>query len=351
MGVAVVVGCAVMLVGVAGGCRSNAYSDVYNQKMASEVRVLEDQLYEADYQNRVLQEKLQRATTKSQRDDLKPSPLKAETKSSAKLRSMLQSPKPDPKPDAYSPNDFDLGDDIEAGEMIDPGTPAKMESPAKPSVSKAKAQSMPPKANDSLLPAPGGPEPPGPDDLKIPQIVPGEMMPPPSSKGLPEKPPGQIQLPDAVRALSPGGAKVGIPTTLSIHPGLSAGYTFDDGSEGLYLIVNVLDEQQRPLDLESFDIGAPMTIVATDPNREMESSRVGRWEFDASQVAKMVRNEPVSGIAIPLHWQGERPDCETVMVHVRLKGDGEEMRCEAKLGVKPRSIVAEWMPRSTAVKR
>ena len=47
------------------GC-GRAHSDLYQQRMASEIRVLEDQLYDADYQNQVLQEKLHRYQDKVQ---------------------------------------------------------------------------------------------------------------------------------------------------------------------------------------------------------------------------------------------------------------------------------------------
>ena len=50
------------------GCRSRAHNDLYQDKMASEIRVLEDQLYDADYQNRVLRDKVWRLQ-RSQRDD------------------------------------------------------------------------------------------------------------------------------------------------------------------------------------------------------------------------------------------------------------------------------------------
>ena len=43
------------------GCRSRAQQDLYQQKMIREVRILEDKLYEADYKNRALSEKLKRA--------------------------------------------------------------------------------------------------------------------------------------------------------------------------------------------------------------------------------------------------------------------------------------------------
>ncbi len=38
-----------------------AYRDVYTQKMAGEIRNLEDQLYQADYENQVLNDRLSRA--------------------------------------------------------------------------------------------------------------------------------------------------------------------------------------------------------------------------------------------------------------------------------------------------
>ncbi len=333
------------------GCRSNAYSDVYNQKLASEVRVLEDQLYDADYQNRVLEQKLQRKAEENERLKESTSATSSDRKPYLRPKPFAPTPFPDPKVDSYSPNDFDLGDDVETLDpesWVDPGVPSEPEAiDAGTSV----PDTPKPTEKKSLLPAPGGPEPPGPEDLTIPPVEPGEMLPPPSTDGAPEKPPGQILLPDAVRSVSPGGAKAGVPTSLSIHPGLSAGYQFEDGDEGLYLVVNVLDEQQRPLDLEAFEIEAPLTIVATDPDKAVNESRVARWEFTSAEVAKLIRNEPVSGLAIPLKWQEKRPDGDSVIVHVRLKGETEEMRCEAKLSVKPKTAIADWTPRSPAKKR
>ncbi|MEO1618293.1 MAG: hypothetical protein AAFV88_20750 [Planctomycetota bacterium] len=49
-----------LLICVLVGCRGRSYEDVYRQKLAGEIRVLEDQLYEADYQNRVLRDELNR---------------------------------------------------------------------------------------------------------------------------------------------------------------------------------------------------------------------------------------------------------------------------------------------------
>lgn len=53
---------------LAGGCRGRSYDDVYRQKLAQEIRVLEDQLYEADYQNRVLRDEVQRLKSSASSD-------------------------------------------------------------------------------------------------------------------------------------------------------------------------------------------------------------------------------------------------------------------------------------------
>ncbi|TWT67561.1 hypothetical protein [Allorhodopirellula solitaria] len=62
--------CAILLL-PATGCRGRAQEDMYRQSLQREVRQLEDQLYEADYENRILIEKLRRERkAKPQVDEL-----------------------------------------------------------------------------------------------------------------------------------------------------------------------------------------------------------------------------------------------------------------------------------------
>ncbi len=360
----VAVACAVVC-SVVGGCRSNAYNDVYTQRMASEIRVLEDQLYDADYQNRVLQEKLERAAQRAEELEQAKADCRQPSKPERSPKPTLAPPVPKPLPsaDEYSPSDFDLGDDVQSldnFEAIAPGqsTPsdpfrddAETAADALPQTRKPEtppSDAATPKVNKEpgLLPPPGLPQPPGKEDLELPEIDPGELVPPPSPDGALELPPGQIKVPDAVNTFSPDNAKPAVPTSLSIHPGLSAMHVFEDGSEGMYLVVNVLDEQNQPLDLDSFEIDAPLTVLALDPEKELEASKIGRWEFTSEQVAKLVRKDPVSGLAIPVRWQDKRPTGDSVTVHVRIKGDEEEMRCEGELRTKSVPEMAQWMPRS-----
>jgi len=56
------------LVFITGGCRGRAQEDLYRQTLQREVRQLEDQLYEADYENRILIDKLRRERLTKQPD-------------------------------------------------------------------------------------------------------------------------------------------------------------------------------------------------------------------------------------------------------------------------------------------
>jgi hypothetical protein len=386
-----IVVCALAFCGI--GCRGSAYNDVYQQRLASEIRVLEDQLYEADYQNQVLKEKLDRATLRAQETQRSEtssrnrSPIVPRPKNLGRQIVPDSSPSfvPTPEPLDLSPDYFDLGDDQHAitpglsSERVAPSTPEALPKEANQSLSEPGSDQTLPKPIDSkpngskprtsndtadpfaddqapmippkLMPAPTEPQPPGKADLQLPELDLGTPVPPNSSNGTPDEPPGKIELPGAIQSLSPGGAKVGTPSTLQIHPGLSAAHTFDDGSEGLYLIVNVLDEQNRPLDLEQVQVSAALTVVAVEPGTPNEETLIGRWEFSPNEVSKLVRNEPVSGLAIPVRWREKRPNGERVEVHVRLKNADEEFRCQETLSAKLTPVVAEWTPRSPKATR
>lgn len=317
--------------------------------MASEIRVLEDQLYAADYENRVLRDKLERErlrqsdptpdestsppTRRSTRPSTEPTPAAeltpAPRQSADEIDSMeemldeleLDLPEVTPGVETEQPltdPDFDPGPD-----------PANTETEAPPGV--------------EILPAPGGPEPPGKNDTDPEEIIPGEILPPPVS---PEEtiPPGQIQLPDSVQAGN------GVPSGLRIHPSLSGGHRVEGETDGVMLVVNVVDPHGTAVDVSNFDIDGELSIVVLDPEREPDQARIGRWNFAGPQVAALVRTHPISGLHIPLKWQDEIPQGEEVIVHVRLRGEEDEMRCQRKISVQREPAVAEWSPRGESIR-
>ena len=341
--------------GFAGGCRGRAQDEIYRQKLTGEIRNLEDQLYEADYENRVLAQRLQRleqdlrrlretpeetrAAEPRRSRTLEPRPLEPGTPPESTRGRPTPPPGPTPAaPPSRQPSpewELDL-DDIE----IDEGLPEFGREGNRES---------------RLEPAPGGPEPPGPRDLRIPPIEPGEVVPPPSGDAEPESLPGKIELDETMRFLGaarvlgaaggrPDGPHRGggdasrgeeprAPVQIRLHPtlsgplrsiGLPGSPKASDGDDvedagGIELVIQAVDRGGRVVDLDGFDIDAELSVVALDPLRDPSEARIARWDFAPEDVARLVRDRPISGLYLTLAWQDERPRGDEVRVHVRLR--------------------------------
>ena len=350
--------------------------------MASEIRVLEDQLYEADYQNEVLRQKLKRAKGCCDipgHHHVGPA-IERNTQSQPRHKIGIPTPVPDlgqpviappdnqPLPDyqALPPDNFDGNTEPPDS---DDYLPIPMESdvpavPSDPSTSDPpevlpvpQSETLPPPKPDpqtdqgetqQRLPAPTEPQPPGPEDTKTQDVVPG-ILPPPTDGQTPEDPPGKIEIPEALKELSQDGLpQLPIPERLDLHDGLSGGHRFEgeDTVGGAFLVVNVLDTYGRMIDISRYDVEGDMTVVALDPELDSADARIGRWEFPASTVRQLIRNAPVSGFHVPIKWQDIKPTGKEVVVHVRLKTQDEEMRCHSRVRIAESATIAEWTPRS-----
>lgn len=323
-----------MLLG--SGCRSRAYQDVYQQELLSEIRVLEDQLYEADYQNEKLAEKLHRAKQRAARCETS-----GEADGSPEALREAPAPTSDAEqqerrgdPDLDEPDSYELDDDL----MIDPGEAYDPDRPVEPEDSEG-----------DLLPAPGGPQPPGEQDLRIPPIEEGEPVPPPQPGESDDGPPGKIELDNALGVLGGADESLVVPAaqTLRLHPGFSGGHHLDsdDQIDGLLLVVSVIDDTGSEVDLSQFEITADMTIVALDPLREPSDARLARWELTAGELQELVGSRPVHGLHIPVSWQDKQPLGDQVAVHLRLQSEEDQLQCEATLPLETPTAVAEWTPR------
>ena len=353
------------------GCSSGAHREVYQQKLANEVRVLEDQLYEADYHNRVLSDELERCRVKAAtgrpanqepkfRDDLNPTEVPS--------KPSVATPIPVPGPDtAQGENSgkiqmdsgfddeelelpsFDSGQPVDPDALTDPipipeAIPVPEAIPGREGIPLRKEESQ--DSAGETLPAPGLPQPPGKEDIIIPQIDPGEILPPPAGgEQDPADQPGKIELPDSV------GKSTGAPEELRIHTGLTSGVTGDGENHEMTIMIFVVDDLGRPVNLEDYQIDANLSVVLLDPSRQAADARVGRWDFTGDQIAQFIRQEPISGFQVPIKWQGERPAGNQVVVHARLRAEDDEMRCERTLSVNKKETIADWTPRGDDVRR
>jgi hypothetical protein len=398
----------------AHGCRSRAQQDLYQQKMIREVRVLEDKLYEADYKNRALSEKLKRARIEASEVQIHSAKPARHPKAQQEDMNRIE-PTPDPNANRKKLDDsrivpedsddeiglsdllpptFDEGDPIDPGAMetnelgsdpkqpsnndpvplTDPPSPASPDTlplPVFPGLNQKTPDSpqdtppavtpptftLPPTldspANQSdpgtsklkmeppdLEPAPSGPVPPSIKDTELPPVLPGETLPPQLGPGQENVPPGQIKLPDSVKS------NQRVPDSLQIHPTLSGANRVGDQLQDILLVVNVVNDLGKAINLNDFLVDGEMSIVVLDPQREPSLARLGRWNFDRKQVLNFVKHDPVSGFHIPLQWAMDEPLGSEVIVHVRLRAEDDEMRCEAKLNVDQQRGVAGWLPRA-----
>ena len=377
--VAAVITCAVLP--AANGCRSRAQQDLYQQKLIKEVRILEDKLYEADYQNRVLADKLKRA-----RIEAREVPIHSAKPARRPDDGLKHFPEPTPDSgtapmDEDDPDEIGLGDLLppvfDEGEPIEPdvingsdpakpkpatdGLPVPLTDPIAPtgtdrfpapsfpepkgptSPSEAPIQEgvtpLPDHADSLLEPAPGGPVPPGKKDTELPPVLPGDNLPPLNGDSDDIKPPGQIQLPDSAKANDR------IPEALRVHPTLSGANRVDGKIEDMLVVVNVVNNLGKTIDLEDFLVDGELSVVILDPEREPSEARLGRWNFDRELVLELVRQQPSSGFHVSLPWTGDEPRGKEVIIHVRLRAEDDEMRCEAKLNLEKQPGVAGWMPR------
>ena len=402
------------------GCRGPAQREVYSARMANEIRVLEDQLYDADYQNRVLQDELQRVKAACETRDEVPA------KPRSSLGSLFQSqdapttlpygPPTDTVPlsdhraplhdlpppiiddgsyhseplatPEYVP--YDSGSAPEYSDTIPPPTVVDEAAPlAAPAFAPygPDAESIPSGSgtreadpNSGKLPEPIGREPSGENGITLPaprtpaqrppapiplppdapepprnpnpiihDVEPGTIKPPAFPGADPGGPDGRVNVPelDALRYSKPTVQQVALPNHIRLHTSLSGGHQFDrdDEVDGLYVVVNVVDENGRTLNLNNYDIQAGMTIVALDPKLDPNASRIGRWEFTPEEVSKFIRSIPVAGLHVPVKWQQIEPIGDEIVVYVRLQTDGEEMQCQGTVKLNQAAAMAKWMPR------
>jgi hypothetical protein len=322
------------------GCRSRAYQQVYNDKMAAEIRQLEDQVYETEYENEVLKGKLARLEQRSDAGD-RPSRLDAGDRNPPRSGA-------EDRPSGDQPNDrrrrgdelpfSDLlprsDDDLPLDPMtdrpldIDLGTPSD-------------GGTMTPPSLDTGTSPPIKPIPPRESDLTPPAIDLGDPQPPGGNNGTQPRPPGQIRIPGDARRLYPGAPPVA--AAVKIHPGLTGvnrtEATPDD--DGLLLVLSVEDT-----DGKAFQAEYPISVVVLDPAQKGEQARLGRWDLTAEEAIAAFRDSPVAGYQIPLAWKDRLPAGNEVAVFVRVVVD-QQTYLEDSLVLpldKNAATASRWVP-------
>jgi hypothetical protein len=313
-----------------GGCRGAAHREVFQQKMAGRIRILEDQLNEADYQNQILADQLAR----SRNQVVIPENTRGKASAVTKPRPPRASVGPS-RPGAGSPTPSPALPALPARPLAESPVPAGDE----------KGTSD----DDSFVP-PQEPIPPGLEDLDFPDVDLGEPVPPAGARAVPELPPGQIELPAPIQRSS--HVEPSVLASLRINQSMSGGYRFDDADEktGMHLAIEPIDERGQMVSLLDFDATGTLSVVLLDPTLDPSDAKIGRWDFDAEETRSMARSGPGKTLHVYVPWQDKTPAGKQVIAHVRYTAGDVQMQAQCELKT-AESEVATWNPRGAAMPR
>ncbi|MGV3483663.1 MAG: hypothetical protein ACO1RT_04495 [Planctomycetaceae bacterium] len=346
---------------VSGGCHGAAYREVYQQKMASEIRVLEDQLYEADYQNQVLRDELTRLEIKASQVYVPQSSSRRTLfgKPSTDADEVVDVPEPDRSPTLPArPLDSPRNASPRQDRRPLPAAPLSQELDSEPSVvprGEPGQSPLPARSLEDRFTPPSEPVPPGAEDLMVPDVELGDPVPPPAAEGATETPPGKITVPDSAKRLSNEPPRE--PVAIRVNTSLSGGYKTDDEPpvEGVALAIEAIDDQGTVVKLEQFDIDAELSVVLLDPSRSADTARLGKWDFGPAEIREMIRGDlspslPGSGLNVMIPWQDLRPQSSKVIAHIRLGAGETVMQTQAEIATEQPNM-AQWTPRAAVPSR
>ncbi len=371
------------------GCRNQAYSDLYVESMAAEIRQLEDQLYEYDNEYHVLEQEL--ASLRAENEQLRMNPNITNKSSIGSGQSLA------PKASSsleFSPREL-------ATEQLPPKSPSPgsktepkvpesiLEAPGAAKGSETQRileEKLPPFPNSPAtdkVPTNQVPTETIPDDLlDIPTIDPGTPAPPgmpvlkdfssnssqPNANG---KPPAgntlelnlsRIDIPNQLASATTNRAELKLGTEkpsdmriveIAFHPSLTRAANFDDESDddGLYLVLQPKNAQGQLV--PTF---ADLDIAVLDPAREGDSNtaRIGRWKYSTTEVKS--KFQPIGsgqGIHLTLPWNGPDPIADRVVVFVRYTmPDGRQVVADKTIFVSGKgNMKTVWVPRSADAAR
>ncbi|MFO0013194.1 MAG: hypothetical protein ACK553_10645 [Planctomycetota bacterium] len=322
------------------GCRQRAYNELYVENMASEIRLLEDRVYEYDAEYRALENELhdlkvineglesKLRDAEQQRIDARSLP---KSNASRSLGPDATSPKPavpkstappsaTPKPAAPKeslklPSSEEIQLDVQTPE------PPPLKKPTAPDT-----EELLPQKSDTKLIEPVAPVTPSPSLLPEKSILPGGASAAP--RGLPSavKPasfeerriaaptlPTERTTPSGP-AKEPEGPRDTNVREIDFHPGLCRGLNTDGqaGEEGVALVLVPRNTQR------DFVPATGKITVVMEETGETGVRRLGAWEYSPQEVAELI--EPVGsgqGIHLQLLWKDVVPETQVIDLYVR----------------------------------
>ena len=127
---------------------------------------------------------------------------------------------------------------------------------------------------------------------------------------------------------------------IRLNQRLTGGYNFDGvtGHEGIMVVVEPQDAESRYV-----PAAGPLTVEVRDPRQKGLDARVGKWKFDATEAGQKLRRTLMGrGFHLELPWPATPPQSERLEVLVAYETpDGRTLRTSREIIVKPMTAALE----------
>ena len=361
------------------GCHRRGYTDLYVDTMASEIRDLQDQLYEYDHEYRLLEQELESLRRQNVRIQSNRNESQSNFKSpSSPLEFLPRETLPVPKKNSgnSSPSAIDsLRSEDSSFESAIPSIitePEPLRSAPRLTPNQIRPEEVQPAPTDRpAIPSGKNSEKLpdfdfNPDEIVIPSITTGAVQPPRVMPRHLEIAPendleiglSQIEMPFqlASSADSSRNARVTEATELVtdrrvvelfFHPTLCRSVNFDDDEhdDGVFLVL-----QPRNHSGQFVPEPANLSIEIFDSGRDDDKSRIGVWKYSATEVASKI--QPIGsqqGIHMTLPWNGPNPKADRVTVRaIYTFENGRQIAANKDLFISgPGKLKTVWAPRAS----
>ena len=301
------------------GCATQPYLNSHIESVNTEYRQLEDYVYALEEENTRLHQENERlrtgVPTRTPGSGLAPSRGGAPRRSPSSTTPRSQPPAADTPPGFEPPTIEVPGASPPAGRSTTQRPELDSTAPSETPPSLAPPQPLEGERSQDLLPVPGMRE------IRAP-VTPDPISPKPIDKKI---------------------------THLFLHPSLTGGADFDGrpGDDGLRIVV----EPRNAGDQFVAEAGT-LSLVVLDPDREGESARIARWDFDQSATRQLlVASSPGRGLKIEVPWPAAPPAANRLKLFVRYETpDGRRLQADREIFVtQPGQTLSRWTPRSSDV--
>jgi len=289
-----------VMIAVSAGCRRDPYVDAYFEMLNAEKRVLEDRLYDTQYNYEKALAELE-AARGGAKNGRKPATGKRASESERPL--------------------------------------------TEPADGESREHSGPPEEVPEL---PKIELPPGVEEGKRRSSSPGVMRPASAIKG---QSPGvtakQGPLNDEELAAAIVSALDQRVESISLNPRLTGGADFDGqpGDDGICVLV-----EPRNRSGDFVPEPARVSVVLLDPARTGDDARIARWDLDADASREFLQTESLDrGLLLRLPWQAALPERNRAHLFVRyVTADGRKVEADREIEIESADRIAHnWTPRRT----